>query len=242
MCTVSWLHHDSGYRLFSNRDEKRARPRALPPEIQDRDGVLFVAPTDAESSGTWIATNEFGISFCLLNGVPERGEPGGKAFRSRGLIIPELLVASSQMEAAERAWSLDLTPFAPFTLVILEAGQHTTAFAWDGGEKLVITYAEPYTPLSSSSYDPGGVQLRRQQEFRRLLTAAGELNAGLLFDFHRSHGDGPDAYSPCMHRNDAETVSFSSVRVTDEEIEFSYLPGAPCGRGPQETLKLARTG
>ncbi|PWT90672.1 MAG: hypothetical protein C5B56_05030, partial [Proteobacteria bacterium] len=68
MCTVSWVHQPDGYHLLCNRDEKRTRGVASGPRLQRCGGVNYLAPMDPDFGGTWIATNEFGISLCLLNG------------------------------------------------------------------------------------------------------------------------------------------------------------------------------
>jgi hypothetical protein len=52
--------------------------------------------------------------------------------------------------------------------------------------------------------------------------------------FHRSHAGGPGAYSPCMHRRDAKTVSFSRITVTSSAVRFVYTPAAPCEDAPAE--------
>ena len=240
MCTVSWIHQDGGYQLLCNRDEKRSRAHAFGPEIKKRDGVLYLTPTDQTAGGTWIGTNEFGVSVCLLNGPPSTRASVDRVYRSRGLLIPELLSAASLVELSERVWEFDLSSFAPFSLAILETGQYTTLIEWDGQEKTILPYAEPYMPLVSSSFHPEGVQSKRRDEFHRMVNSAPSLDAGLLAAFHTSHGAGPDAYSPCMHRPDAETVSFSWVSVTGSEIRFSYAAGAPCRQPPVVIRNLPR--
>ena len=136
----------------------------------------------------------------------------------------------------------DLTPYAPFTLAVLEPGQYTSVMEWDGFERSIVPYGEPYMPLVSSSFDPDGVQVRRREEFLRRLDAAGKLQASVLFAFHESHGAGKDAYSPCMHRPDARTVSFSWIQVRSDSVEFFYAPDAPCSWSPgqSQTLELRR--
>ena len=69
---------------------------------------------------------------------------------------------------------------------------------------------------------------------------ASRVDPALLYAFHTSHGAAPDAYSPCMHREDAGTVSFSWVVVTREEVRFLYSPSAPCQCSPCEQRLLAR--
>jgi hypothetical protein len=88
--------------------------------------------------------------------------------------------------------------------------------------------------LTSSSFNSEGIRLSRQREYSHVRD-----NDGLL-DFHRSHAPARSAYSTCMHRADAETVSFSWIQVTDQETDFCYTPGAPCENLPGVRLKLAR--
>ena len=242
MCTVSWIHDDDGYQLLCNRDEKLSRAPALPPQIRKRDGVRYVAPVDGNFGGAWIGTNEFGVSICLLNGTQRSIETRGVELRSRGLLVPELLVAPTLIEANEQIWQTDLTPYAPFTIAVLEPGRPTSVAEWDGLEKMIVPFGESYMPLVSSSFDADGVRVRRREEFRRKLNAGGRLDANLLFSFHESHLGKPDAYSPCMHRADARTVSFSWIRVTSESTQFFYVPDAPCkwSPGQSQTLELAR--
>lgn len=237
MCTVSWVHEGDGYQLFCNRDEKRSRALAFSPRIDTREGVMFVAPVDGKAGGTWIGANEFGVSVCLLNGPRKIA---ATPVLSRGLLLPELLSASSVMEIGERVWASDLTRFAPFVLAALEPGYPATIIDWDGQEKKIVPYGEPYMPLTSSSVDAKGVSETRREDYRRRVAAAGRLDSSVLLDFHESHGSKRNAYSPCMHRRDAETVSFSWVRVSEERVEFLYKPAAPCRPALAEPRTLVR--
>ena len=234
MCTVSWLHDRDGYQLLCNRDEKLSRSPALPPAIRQRDGIRYVAPVDTDFGGAWIGTNERGVSVCLLNGT---GAAGGA--RSRGLLIPELLTAVRSKEVVERVSKADLSPYAAFTLAILEPGRPTAVIDWDGREKAIRPQGEHMMPLVSSSFDSQGVQARRREEFARRLDAAGKLDSSVLFAFHESHGGRADAYSPCMHRADAKTVSFSWIRVSSAAVKFFYAPAAPCQWRPGQSQTLA---
>ena len=83
MCTVSWTREPDGYHLLANRDEKRTRAIAQPPRVRRHFGVRYLAPTDTDHGGTWIAVNEYGIAACLLN------RPGlTRGVQSRGLLRP----------------------------------------------------------------------------------------------------------------------------------------------------------
>jgi hypothetical protein len=64
------------------------------------------------------------------------------------------------------------------------------------------------------------------------------MNPALLSDFHRSHRPSRSAYSACMHRTDAETISFSRITVEADSIEFHYYPHAPCCDGAAQIVEL----
>jgi hypothetical protein len=235
MCTVSWLHHDTGYQLLFNRDERNTRKVATAPEHHTRNGVQFIAPLDGDHGGTWIATNEFGLTLALLNGL----RPVKPAPRSRGHLVMDLAASSSAAEVASRIGQVDLDSFAPFKLAALQPGHPAALFEWDWIELTASMDAEPRMPLTSSSFDPEGVRSFRQKEFQRL-QAGNKLRAETLFAFHQSHGTEPSAYSTCMHRPDASTVSFTWVDVTEQDVRFFYSPSAPCQWAPGETLELPR--
>jgi hypothetical protein len=122
----------------------------------------------------------------------------------------------------------------------LEPGRPAILARWDGSELAIDPAGDAYMPLTSSSYDTEGVRRSRLNEFASRLNPARPLDPALLYCFHSSHGAKPDAYSTCMHRSDAETVSFSWVIVTRDAIRFLYSPGAPCQSRPSEQQILLR--
>jgi hypothetical protein len=229
MCTVTWQHDASGYQLFCNRDERHTRRPALPPRIGSRDGVRFVAPIDGDFGATWIATNDFGVSLCLLNGQTKvQHRPPST---SRGLLLFELIDASSIAAVCDRLGKACLTRFAPFTLAVLEPGHPTAVVEWNGADRTIVPDGESYVPLTSSSFDPDAVREIRSQEYL--------CWTGSPFEFHKSHAPGPGPYSTCMHRSDAQTVSFSWIKVTGAEASFFYSPDAPCKGSTGECTSLA---
>jgi hypothetical protein len=235
MCTVSWTHHPGGYHLLCNRDEQRTRAIATAPRVQERGCTRFVAPADADHGGTWIAVNEHGLGLCLLNGSRSASTRGG---RSRGFVIPELISLGSADDCAFLLGRFDLAQFAPFNLLMLEPGHSAIVAAWDGATLAIDCNADRSAPLVSSSFDPEGVRRSRTREYVRHTTGDPES----LYRFHMHHGSGAgNPYSPCMHREDAETVSFSWVVVTRDQVRFLYRPIAPCRcmRGEESALLRA---
>ncbi len=228
MCTVSWLHEDGGYQLFCNRDEKRSRAQSSGPHVETREGVRCIAPIDGNFGGSWIAVNEHGLSICLLNGKPSAGP-----FTSRGLLVLSLIAARSMEEVRARVAAAGLAAYAPFTMAALMPGSPAMVAQWNREELRTNLAGDEMLPLISSSFAPESVRERRTAEFAKM---PGVIDAAAMSSFHASHADGPSAYSPCMHRLDAETVSFSRIRVTPREVEFHYSPGAPC-RGLESEIK-----
>lgn len=239
MCTVSWLRDRSGYQLFCNRDEKLTRARSLPPAVHTRDGVRYIAPIDGDRGGTWLAANELGVALCLLNGqdTPHTCAP----LVSRGTLIPELIAASSALEAVRRAAAMNLESYAPFLLVGIEQQFPACLLMWDGRCKVTIANGDAFMPLTSSSFDSAGVSEHRRALFCSLRNTRGTLDARLLREFHTSHGSGASAFSPCMHRADAQTVSITHVKVSGASVQLFYTPSAPCLQAPGLTLSLMRT-
>jgi len=243
VCTVSWVQQPGGYHLLANRDEKRTRGRAFAPAIRECGGVRYVAPIDSDFGGAWIAANEFGVSVSLLNGDAANPNPFPSWRRSRGLLFRELAGETTGADCLLSLRQLDLSPYAPFALLILEPDRPAILAEWSR-ERLTVDSAADQMPLTSSSFDSCGVRRPRLSEFERRAGMAARVDPTLLYQFHASHGTGmdarADAYSPCMHREDAETVSFSWVVVTREEVRFLYSPSAPCRCSPCEQKLLAR--
>jgi hypothetical protein len=243
MCTLSWLRLANGYELFCNRDERHTRKTAAPPVIRETRGVRFIAPTDGDHGGTWLGVNEAGVSLCLLNryeGAPS--SPGGvmteDAYRSRGLLLASLADSLTVAHAHARLSGADLSCYRPFTLAVLSPNEPALLVHWSGGQKTFDGAGDASVPLTSSSYRGAEVTASRKSLFRRMAEEAGAVTPSLLHNFHTSHEPARAAYSVCMHREDAATVSFSRVKVGDEAIEFSYQPAPPCAGSHPLVVRL----
>lgn len=228
MCTVSWLEEDCGYHLFSSRDEQRTRGRAQPPRVFERNGVRWIAPVDADHGGSWVSVNEFGIGLCLLNGG------AGNATMSRGQIVMSYAAYTDQLDIAKAVESEDLRRYAPFSLLILEPGIPAMLVEWDGHEVAVFPNADAYLPLASSSLDAMGARHERSRLFRKLRPSCVTDH----FEFHASHLPEPGPHSPCMHRDDAATVSFSHIAVTSDAVEMTYYPEPLCNNSQPFSVNI----
>jgi uncharacterized protein with NRDE domain len=225
VCTVSWVREAGGYHLLCNRDEKLTRGAAFEPAIRECGGVRYIAPIDSDAGGTWISVNEFGLSLCLLN---RHGAGASSVHRSRGLLVRELAASASTDQVLRRLARAELHRYAPFALVALERERSAALAEWDGTTLSVDRAADRHMPLASSSYDEPGVQRARRSELQRLAGPSRRIDAAVLERLHGSHYAGAGPYSTCMHRPEAETVSFSHITVTSAEIRFEYHPSSPC--------------
>jgi len=233
MCTATWLRTEDGYEVFFNRDELSTRKPALPPTIVVRDGVRIVAPIDGDVGGTWLGANEHGVTIGVANG---RATTSGGTFRSRGLLVLDLLASRDLADVERRFEAQSSTPYRPFSL-----------FAIDGAGEMEIFGEEKDRPreegalLFSSSRDPVRARHERERLLDRMRKERGGIDADLLRAFHASHEPERGAFSPCMHREEAGTVSFSHVRVGPREVLFDYRAGPPCEPAEVARVQLART-
>lgn len=238
MCTVTWLRTPGGYHLLSNRDERRSRGEALPPRVSTLDGVRYVAPRDGDFGGTWILVNELGVALCLLNRYDAPLTPG-REYVSRGALMTSLAGAASRDTALAALGRRSLGEYRPFTLVVADPLRPVRVVEWDG-RRLTDRGDDPPQPLSSSSFDGPGAEGSR----RRLLAAEASARGGLtperLLAFHRSHHPERGPLSPCMHRPDARTVSFSWVAVEADRVTLTYAAGPPCATPLGEPVILGR--
>jgi hypothetical protein len=199
--------------------------------------VRFLAPIDGDFGGTWIAVNELGLSLALLN----RGL-GSPAQLSRGLLVMNLIGAPTLPDVTERFAASDLSDFAAFTLLGLAPGRPAVLFNWNGREPTFIADADEYMPLVSSSVDSAGCAAQRRSALESIRAKSPQLHPGALLAFHRSHSPAPSAHSVCMHRDDAQTVSFTWVTVDGAGANMYYSPGSPCRSLAGESLSLALCG
>lgn len=245
MCTVSILPFEDGeFSLLMNRDESPLRPAALDLKRgHSESGLEFAYPVDAKSGGTWMGVNSRGLAMALMNQHPEGyARPAG--LRSRGDLIPAFLPALGAHEAASRLSRLDPSPFPPFFLIVLDSKGPFHALRWDGQDKEFLTYERGPRLFGSSSFQTEEVLLGRQQQFDALLAqvhAAADSEAALALQrrFHASHLPSRGPYSVCMHRDDAESVSLTEVRVRGLSVKLRYHAGPPCQEAAERELALA---
>lgn len=256
MCTVSWFSRGEEYQVFFNRDEQRTRDIARPPSIVRVQDTKVIMPRDTRAGGTWIATNQFGSTYALLN-FYQGQQPSGQ-LTSRGNIISGLAASNSLLQIEVALKSLTLADYAPFSLlcfVLSEQASHSHLPKLSGAECLqsnlnVIMYrwsgrylkiSRPSSPIISSAVNYQYVLEQRIAEYEKRISARGskKLTEKEFYQLHASHAPSKSAQSVCMHRADAKTVSFSHILV-GKKIQFNYVNGPPCQLQRIHTVEIDR--
>lgn len=223
MCTVSWRDTPEGYDLFFNRDEKRSRAAEQPPGRYEHAGVQFLMPTDSQSGGTWLATNDRGLTVCLLNDYANPWRPSPTAaLYSRGLIVTRAADALTTDDVVARVRSQPLQNVAPFRLLAVPAGKEPLLLHWNGAA--LVPCRRPILPpvLTSSSFATVEVTAVRLATYQRMVRAPDRPTVAELARFHRQHDPAAGAHSVAMSRPDAATRSTIHVAVDRVRVVLAY--------------------
>lgn len=248
MCTVSLIKPLSGpalaadvpiSRLVFNRDERRERPTAALPVIARGLQTRFVMPVDPQGPGTWLAVNDAGLVFALLNlyaagrGATRRpvDAPRPASARSRGRIIPLLADATSLEEASRRISQLAWRQFSPFRLLVF--GDEALLDARPRLDELAIVrrpLGDRFMATSSSAQPYDAARLRAQL-FERIVPRPDRELQDL---FHAHRWQTSPELSVRMTRPEARTVSRTVVERLADRIVVRYAP-LEDGAGPAVT-------
>ena len=212
MCSMAWAFRDGGYELRFNRDEKWARPASADPSLETDHPVPGACARDTAAGGTWLFTNEYGLTLAVLNAYPGgRIPPAGR--RSRGE-IPFVAASAKTIDEAESALvAYGCADFAPFEAILIAEGQ-VRHFSWDGeGFRNLSLPARKF--LTTSSVECELVKSVRNARFDEISSSP---LSNVLDDAFA--GENP-ATAIHVTREDGGTVSQTSVIVTSTGIRFS---------------------
>jgi hypothetical protein len=239
MCTLSFIPTTSGYYAAMNRDERNTRELALPPKLIAVKGVQVIYPYE-RTGGTWIASNEYGITLALLNWNLERVSSEKQC--SRGSIIPQLIGQSNLPDFVSKLRHIFLEGIFPFRLIgICPRRKLVYEWRWDSVSLAQMQF--DWTPrhwFSSGLSDDEA----EQERGKACSVAWGDPAAGALpwlREIHHSHSPAPGPFSICVHRPDAKTVSYTEIDYSPERLKFCYAAGQPCQHGPVLSLELPST-
>ena len=246
MCTVSVLRgpfadwrddlNAPRWRVVFNRDERRTRAAALLPEVQEYGDVRVARPIDPDGAGTWIAATSKGLVFALLNeSEAPAPHPAGQPHESRGLVIPSLAETGSLDEVVARMSRRPVGLCRPYRLLAIA----------DQGIVEVIERRERHIMRSeltarfirtSSTVAPAETCRRRTALFDSLvLTSSAASQDG----FHRHRWPDDLSSSVLMERQDARTVSLTTVEAFASGFRLTYRPWPSGTTGVTEVPRAA---
>jgi hypothetical protein len=225
MCTVTFSPRQTGYALAMNRDEQLTRAAGLPPARKILNGLLCPSEPDG---GTWIAVNQHGVSFALINWYSVAARARGNPV-SRGEIINAVGAVDSPGFVDDILNKYPLRKTNPFRLIgIFPAGREIWEWQWDLKKLVRKNHRWRMQQWISSGFDEPAAQRVRGRTFQlaRRQSSAGSLE--WLRRLHRSHSPETGPFSTCMHRADAATVSYTEILVAHQRAVMRYLATSPC--------------
>ena len=220
MCTVTYIPNGDSFFLTSNRDEKKARLKAVQPQWYQFASGKMMFPKDGNAGGTWMALHENGNAMVLLNGGFQNHLHLPPYRKSRGQIFLDVFDHPNPLAAFKQ---IELYKIEPFTLVI-RLQQQLCEVRWDGSEKTVseIDPLQSHIWSSVTLYTDEIVQ-KRKEWFNAFISNKTELNANNILNFHRFAGDGDSANDVLMNRNnELFTVSITLLHQQNKISKLHY--------------------
>jgi len=227
MCTVTFSPRKRGYALAMNRDEKLSRSIGLPPAESLINERHVLAPTEP-SGGTWMAVNDSGITFTLINWYAISSKVKAKSV-SRGEVVKAVSSSTTALLAAGTLEQLPLPRINPFRLIGFFP-ETNEIFEWRWDLKTLFAKQHPWRLQQwiSSGFDEAKAQKIRGATFQNSVKQKSVGRLEWLRRLHRSHAPNIGPFSTCMHREDAATVSYTEVSVSSRKTAMSYFEGLPC--------------
>jgi len=227
MCTVSFLARKRGYAIAMNRDEKLTRAVGLPPSKSNINGITVVSPSEP-GGGTWIALNDSGVTFTLINWHSIRAQVKSKPV-SRGVVVNTVSLAITPDFTATALAQLPLKQINPFRLIgIFPATHEIIEWRWDFKKLTRKNHPWRARQWISSGFDEPAAQRIRHETFRRAMKQKSAGTLDWLRRLHRSHAPASGPFATCMHRADAATVSYSEVVAASHRATMRHTISAPC--------------
>lgn len=238
MCSLNWRKFDGGIGLVFTRDESVLRAKALPPQRFSKAGVEYLMPIDPVGKGSWIATNNKGLTFCLLNDYQGMMKPISDKLVSRGALIQKLAECATLADAEDIINTWPYHQSQPFYLCVISLNEQ---FLWHfNGDKLIQKETLP-----EQLYSSGHPEVEKIKTLRSEFANSQKISfVDDIIKLHRAHEpevDGDRAYSFCMHRAEACSQSMTVIEINQKSIEFKYWPGQPCEANLAQPIRKSLT-
>jgi len=220
MCTVTFLPlKNNNFILTSNRDEQQTRA-TLFPKIYSENGIDLLFPKDKIAGGTWIGVSSKKRLVCVLNGGFKKHVRKSKYAKSRGIIAKEILI---EADLAKYVDCLNLENVEPFTMIIVDwncVELDLFELIWDEKQKHFTDLDQKPRIWSSSTLYSENSKNDRKKWFENWQNELDFTSESILKFHHSEIGD--KTQSVLMKRPTIETVSITSVKKENEQIEMRY--------------------
>lgn len=237
MCTVSFIARKRGYALAMNRDEKLSRVAGLPPKISVAGGRKIISPSEP-GGGTWIAVNDTGATFALINRYSITARVRSNPV-SRGGVVKVLRALADPSSADARFGELPLKRMNAFRLIgFFPRTKEIIEWRWNLQKLFRKAHRWQAQQWISSGHDEPKAQKIRGATFRAALRQKPAGTLAWLRRLHRSHAPERGPFSTCMHRADAATVSCTEVSVSAGVAVMKYHASAPCEAGAVSKCRM----
>jgi hypothetical protein len=227
VCTVSFIARKHGYCLAMNRDEKLTRAQGLPPVKSLVAGRLVLCPFEP-GGGTWIAVNDAGVCFALINWYAVKS-PFHPTRVTRGEVVNRVKAQALPAQSSDILKQLPLKQMSPFRVIgIFPARREIYEWRWDSKRLDRRKHQWLTRQFISSGFDEPTAQRVRSYTFHRSQRQRSSGSLDWLRRLHRSHSPKRGPFSTCMHRLKAATVSYTELIVSTSRATMRYRNGAPC--------------
>lgn len=222
MCTVSYIKHQDGFSLTSNRDEQSSRS-TVAPKVYEEFGQNLIYPKDQLAGGTWIASSDQNISVCLLNGAFSKHKRHLPYNRSRGQVLKERFAYNSNQDFINK---VDLDNVEPFTLLMIEHQDDIDfmELVWDGNRKHTksINTNQHHIWASATLYDEKQRQ-NRQDWFKIFIDKNENINPEAIMSFHTGSFTDEKENDMLMQReHQLKTLSVTQINISSNSNTFIY--------------------
>jgi len=148
---------------------------------------------------------------------------------SRGEVVNSVSAAGRKACVDAMLAKLPLVKMNPFRLIGIFPIKREI-FEWRWNLKKLVCKKHPWKSQQwiSSGFDEPKAQRIRSTTFRLALAQRSAGRLDWLRRLHGSHAPGCGAFSTCMHRTDAATVSCTEIALTPRHAIMRYHSGTPC--------------
>ncbi len=224
--------------IAANRDEYLDRP-AEGLAIRETESGRILAPRDVLAGGTWLGINQAGVFAAVTNRRTDAPDP---MRRSRGLLVMDLLDASTAEDAARRIERLSPNAYNPFNVFVADGrSAHVFSTGDAPGEfpERIDLAPGPHVVGNLHPAEPSVKVERIVAEVDRALKGPEEGLLDRLEGLCSSHaGPGP-LDSTCVHAPGYGTRSSTLLRQGDV-LELRHSDGPPCSHAYEDFTPLLR--